>query len=126
MRIQLSDHFTYKRLLRFVVSPICMMIFTSLYSIIDGFFVSNYVGKTPFAALNLIFPVTMGIGTIGFMVGTGQTAFLLRKLPSSASPSPLESFPEQNGCAPLLPAAHKTSFPAKAPDLLHKSYPPKG
>ena len=80
MRIQLSDHFTYKRLLRFVVSPICMMIFTSLYSIIDGFFVSNYVGKTPFAALNLIFPVTMGIGTIGFMVGTGGSAIVSKTL----------------------------------------------
>lgn len=71
MRIQLSDHFTYKRLLRFVVSPIMMMIFTSLYSIVDGFFVSNYVGKTPFAAVNLIMPVCMGIGTIGTMIGTG-------------------------------------------------------
>ena len=80
MRIQLSDHFTYKRLLRFVVSPICMMIFTSLYSIIDGFFVSNYVGKTPFAALNLLFPVTMGIGTIGFMVGTGGSAIVSKTL----------------------------------------------
>ena len=53
-RIQLSDHFTYRRLLRFVISPILMMICTSLYSIVDGFFVSNFVGKTPFAAVNLI------------------------------------------------------------------------
>lgn len=80
MRIQLSDHFTYKRLFRFVVSPICMMVCTSLYSIIDGFFVSNFVGKTPFAALNLIFPVTMGIGTIGFMVGTGGSAIVSKTL----------------------------------------------
>lgn len=71
MRIQLSDHFTYKRLLRFVISPILMMICTSLYSIVDGFFVSNYVGKTPFAAVNLIMPVCMGLGTIGMMIGTG-------------------------------------------------------
>ncbi len=53
MRIQLSDHFTCKRLLRFVISPVLMMICTSLYSIVDGFFVSNYVGKTPFAAHDL-------------------------------------------------------------------------
>lgn len=59
MRIQLSDHFNYKRLLRFTISPILMMICTSLYSIVDGFFVSNYVGKTPFAAVNLIMPVCM-------------------------------------------------------------------
>lgn len=80
MRIQLSDHFTYKRLLRFVISPIMMMIFTSLYSIVDGFFVSNYVGKTPFAAVNLIMPVCMGLGTIGTMIGTGGSAIVSQVL----------------------------------------------
>lgn len=80
MRIQLSDHFTYRRLLRFVLSPVLMMIFTSLYSIIDGFFISNYVGKTPFAAVNLIMPVTMGVGAIGFMVGTGGSAIVSKTL----------------------------------------------
>lgn len=74
MKIQLSDHFTYKRLLRFVISPIFMMIFSSLYSIVDGFFVSNYVGKTQFAAVNLIMPVIMAISTVGFMLGTGGSA----------------------------------------------------
>ncbi len=76
MRIQLSDHFTYKRLLRFVISPILMMICTSLYSIVDGFFVSNYVGKTPFAAVNLIMPVCMALGTVGTMIGTGGSAIV--------------------------------------------------
>ena len=71
MRIQLSDHFTYNKLLRFSISTVLMLICTSLYSIVDGFFVSNFVGKQPFAALNLIFPVLMGAGTIGFMVGSG-------------------------------------------------------
>ncbi|MDO4262318.1 MAG: MATE family efflux transporter [Eubacteriales bacterium] len=79
-RIQLSDHFTYGRLLRFVASPVLMMICTSLYSIVDGFFVSNFVGKTPFAAVNLIMPVTMGIGTVGFMVGTGGSAVVSKAL----------------------------------------------
>lgn len=79
MRIKLSDHFTYKRLLRFVISPV-LMIFTSLYSIVDGFFVSNYVGKTPFAAVNLIMPVMMGIGTVGFMIGTGGSAIVSKTL----------------------------------------------
>ena len=60
MRIQLSDHFTYNKLLRFSISTVLMLICTSLYSIVDGFFVSNFVGKQPFAALNLIFPVLMG------------------------------------------------------------------
>lgn len=69
MKIQLSDHFTYKRLLRFVISPILMMLCTSLYSIVDGFFVSNFVGKTPFAAVNLVMPVCMALGTIGTMIG---------------------------------------------------------
>lgn len=76
MRIQLSDHFTYKRLLRFVISPVLMMICTSLYSIVDGVFVSNYVGKTPFAAVNLVMPVCMALGTIGTMIGTGGSAIV--------------------------------------------------
>ena len=80
MRIQLSDHFTFKRLLRFVASPVLMMICTSLYSIVDGFFVSNYIGKTPFAAVNLIMPVCMGLGTIGMMIGTGGSAIVSQVL----------------------------------------------
>ena len=76
MRIQLSDHFTYKRLLQFVLSPILMMIFTSLYGIVDGFFVSNYVGKIPFAAVNLVTPVCMALGTLGTMIGTGGSAIV--------------------------------------------------
>lgn len=80
MRIQLSDHFTYKRLLQFVISPVLMMICTSLYSIVDGFFVSNYVGKTSFAAVNLIMPVCMGLGTIGTMIGTGGSAVVSKAL----------------------------------------------
>ena len=74
MKIQLSDHFDYKRLLRFVAPSILMLLCTSIYSIVDGFFVSNFVGKTPFAALNLVMPVLMGVGTIGFMAGTGGSA----------------------------------------------------
>ncbi|MCI9059645.1 MAG: MATE family efflux transporter [Lachnospiraceae bacterium] len=80
MRIQLSDHFTYPRLLRFVISPVLMMICTSFYSIVDGFFVSNYVGKTPFAALNLVFPVCMAFGTVGIMIGTGGSAVVSKTL----------------------------------------------
>lgn len=80
MRIQLSDHFTYKRLLQFVLSPVLMMICTSLYSIVDGFFVSNYVGKTPFAAVNLVMPVCMALGAIGTMIGTGGSAVVSQAL----------------------------------------------
>ncbi len=74
--IQLSDHFTYKRLLRFTFPSIIMMIFTSIYGVVDGFFVSNFVGKTPFAAVNLIMPVLMILGCIGFMFGTGGAALI--------------------------------------------------
>lgn len=74
MRIQLSDHFTYRRLLRFTIPSIIMMICTSVYSIVDGLFVSNFVGKTPFAALNLMMPLLMGLSTLGFMLGTGGSA----------------------------------------------------
>ena len=76
MKIQLSDHFTYGRLLRFTLPSIAMMIFTSIYGVVDGIFVSNYAGKIPFAAVNLIMPYLMVFGTLGFMVGTGGTALI--------------------------------------------------
>lgn len=76
MKIQLSDHFTYRRLLRFTIPSIAMMIFTSIYGVVDGFFVSNFAGKTPFAAVNLIYPFLMIVGTIGFMFGTGGSAIV--------------------------------------------------
>ena len=76
MKIQLSDHFTYKKLFRFVIPTVVMMVFTSIYGVVDGFFVSNYVGKTPFAAVNLVMPFVMVIGGMGFMVGTGGTALV--------------------------------------------------
>lgn len=76
MNIQISSHFTYRKLFRFVFPSILMMIFTSMYTIVDGFFISNFAGKTPFAAVNLIFPVIMGISTIGFMIGTGGSAVI--------------------------------------------------
>lgn len=74
--IQLSDHFGYGRLLRFTLPSIGMMIFTSIYSVVDGFFVSNFAGKTPFAAVNIIFPLLMLLSTIGFMFGTGGSAIV--------------------------------------------------
>lgn len=78
--IQLSDHFTYKHLLRFTFPSVIMMIFTSIYGIVDGFFVSNFVGKTPFAALNFIMPVLMILGCVGFMFGTGGGALIAKIL----------------------------------------------
>ena len=80
MNIQLSDHFTYRRLLRFTFPSIVMMVFTSIYSVVDGIFVSNFAGKTPFAAINLIMPYLMVFGTLGFMVGTGGTALISMNL----------------------------------------------
>lgn len=74
MRIKLSDHFTYGRLIRFCLSPMIMMIFTSIYGVVDGLFVSNYVGKIPFASINLVMPFLMMVGGIGFMLGTGGSA----------------------------------------------------
>jgi len=74
--IRLSDHFTYGRLLRFTFPSIAMMIFTSIYGVVDGFFVSNFVGKTPFAAVNFIYPFLMILGTVGFMFGTGGSALV--------------------------------------------------
>lgn len=79
-KIQLSDHFTYGKLLRFTLPPIVMMVFTSIYSVVDGFFISNFAGKTAFAALNLIWPFLMILGGMGFMIGTGGTALVSRYL----------------------------------------------
>ena len=76
MKIKLSDHFTYKRLFQFVLPSIAMMIFISIYGVIDGFFVSNYAGKTEFAAVNLIIPFPMVLGAFGFMIGTGGSALV--------------------------------------------------
>lgn len=80
MRIQLSDHFSYGRLIRFTLPSIVMMIFTSIYSVVDGLFVSNFVGKTPFAAINLIMPILIILGALGFMIGTGGSAIVAKTL----------------------------------------------
>lgn len=74
--IQLSDHFTYNRLMRFTLPSIGMMVFASIYSVVDGFFVSNFAGKTPFAAINLIMPLLMILSTVGLMFGTGGSAIV--------------------------------------------------
>ncbi len=78
--IQLSDHFNYKRLLRFTFPSIIMMVFTSIYGVVDGFFVSNFAGKIPFAAINFIMPVLMILGCIGFMFGTGGSALISKTM----------------------------------------------
>ena len=77
MRIQLSDHFSYKMLLRFVLPSIVMMVFTSIYGVVDGLFVSNFVGKTPFAAVNLVMPFIM---IFGGMFGTGGSALVAKTM----------------------------------------------
>ena len=78
--IQLSDHFDCRRLLRFTFPSIIMMVFTSIYGVVDGFFVSNYAGKTPFAAVNFIFPVLIILGCPGFMLGTGGSALIAKTM----------------------------------------------
>ena len=78
MAIRLSDHFSYRRLIRFTLPSIAMMIFTSIYGVVDGFFVSNFAGKTPFAAVNFIMPFLMIVATVGLMFGTGGTAIVAK------------------------------------------------
>ena len=80
MQIQLSDHFTYKKLIRFTLPSIAMMIFTSIYGVVDGFFVSNFVGKVEFTAVNFIMPFLMILSTVGFMFGTGGSALIGKTL----------------------------------------------
>lgn len=92
MQIKLSDHFTYGKLLRFTVSSMMMMIFTSIYSVVDGFFVSNFVGKTPFAAVNFIMPVLMILGAVGFMFGTGGGALVAKTMGEGKTEKANEQF----------------------------------
>lgn len=80
MQIQLSEHFNYKKLIRFTLPSIIMMIFTSIYSVVDGIFVSNIVGSDAFASVNLIYPVLMILGALGFMIGTGGSAIVSKTL----------------------------------------------
>ncbi len=80
MKIKLSDHFTYSKLLSFVFPSIIMMVFTSIYGVVDGLFVSNFAGKTAFASINLVMPFVMILGGIGFMIGTGGTALVSKVL----------------------------------------------
>ena len=76
MRIQLSEHFTYRKLLRFTLPSVIMMVCTSIYGVVDGVFVSNFVGSDAFAAVNLIMPFLMVLGAVGFMLGTGGSALV--------------------------------------------------
>lgn len=96
MRIQLSDHFSYGKLLRFTLSTILMLICTSMYSIVDGFFVSNYVGKTAFAAVNLIYPVSMGVTAIGFMLGTAAAPLCPKRWARATGSLPTATFPSSS------------------------------
>ena len=80
MKIQLSDHFTYKKLLRFTLPSIGMMIFTSIYGVVDGFFVSNFAGESAFTAVNFIMPFIMILGAFGFMFGAGGSALVAKTL----------------------------------------------
>ena len=80
MRIQLSDHFNYKKLLAFVMPSVVMMTFTSIYGVVDGLFVSNFVGKEAVAAINRIYPLILILGSIGFMLGAGGSALISKTL----------------------------------------------
>jgi len=92
MSIKLSDHFSIRRLLRFTLPSIFMMVFTSLYGMVDGFFVSNFVGKTPFAAVNFIMPLLMMLATVGFMLGMGGSALVAKTLGEGDSKKANELF----------------------------------
>jgi len=80
VKIKLSDHFSYGKLIKFTLPTIIMMIFTSIYGVVDGVFVSNFVGSDAFAAVNLIMPVVMILGSVGFMIGTGGSAIVSKTL----------------------------------------------
>ena len=101
MQIKLSDHFTYGRLLRYTLPTIVMIIFTSLYSVVDGLFVSNLVGDLALSAVNIAFPITMIIGAFGFMLGTGGSAIVARSWPPGISRSSSGAWRGWAWCSPL-------------------------
>ena len=109
MQIKLSDHFTYGRLLRYTLPTIVMIIFTSLYSVVDGLFVSNLVGDLALSAVNIAFPITMIIGAFGFMLGTGGSAMVART--RGAGPRPGATSP---ATAPPTPTTSTAPCPARA------------
>ena len=78
MKIKISDHFNFVKLIKFTFPSIVMMVFTSIYGVVDGFFVSNFTGKTQFAAVNLIMPFLLLLGVVGFMFGTGGNAIIAK------------------------------------------------
>ena len=80
MKIKISDHFNYSKMLRFTLPSIMMMIFTSIYGMVDGFFISNFVGAVPFAAVNLVMPFIMVLGAVGMVFGSGGSALVSMKL----------------------------------------------
>lgn len=80
MNIQLSEHFNYKKLIRFTLPTIIMMIFSSIYGVIDGLFISNFIGSDSFAGMNLIMPILIIIASVGFMLGTGGSALVSKIL----------------------------------------------
>jgi len=80
MQIQLSDHFSYGRLLRFTFPAMVMMVFTSLYGVVDGLFVTNFAGKTALAAINFVYPVLIILATFGYMFGTGGSALVAKTM----------------------------------------------
>ena len=96
MPIQLSDHFNTRRLLRFTLPSILMMIFTSVYSVVDGFFISNFIGKTAFASVNLIIPYIQILGGIGAMLGVGGSAYPLYVLRKNAENNTVVLGPEEH------------------------------
>lgn len=92
MNIQLSDNFNYSKLIKFTLPTIFMMIFTSIYGVVDGLFVSNVVGSDAFAAVNLVMPVIMICGTFGFMIGTGGGALVSKIIGEGNSKKAKETF----------------------------------
>ena len=80
MSVDMSKHFTVGELLRYTLPSIGMMVFLSIYGVVDGFFVSNFVGDTALAAVNFVWPIFMILGTIGYMMGTGGGAIVAKTL----------------------------------------------
>lgn len=93
MKVQLSDHFTYKKLFGFVIPTICMMTVTSVYSVVDGFFVSNFVGKNALAAVNIVIPILLMLSAFGFMIGTGGSALAAKTIGRETEKMQTDIFP---------------------------------
>lgn len=120
-KIRISDHFSFGKILKYTLAPVCMMIFSSIYTIVDGFFVANFASKEAFTAVNLIFPVIMIVAGVGFMFGTGGSAFVAALFGKKEDEKARQAFSMVIYCSIILGAILSIIFFFLVEPIVHAS-----